>query len=122
MLTISARLKEKAELEGEENSCLQEWVSRTGIIRLARAAYSITGSDSFFTVGEDEVKAWTIPEDCQPARRRKDSFGPERVIRAEVVDFNDLYTYGSMAWLEKKGFSPEGKDYPVKDGEIVHFV
>lgn len=127
VLTISARLEgEIAELEGEEKQLFMQelGIEEPGIIRLARAAYRLLGLISFFTVGDDEVKAWTISEGL-PARQAAGKIHSDierGFIRAEVVNFNDLYTYGSMARVREEGlFRLEGKDYPVQDGEIVHF-
>lgn len=98
-------------------------LGESGIDRLARAAYDTLGLISFFTVGEDEVKAWTIPEglDAKSAAGKIHSDLERGFIRAEVVAFGDLYELGNMAKVKDKGLARlEGKDYIVKDGDIMN--
>lgn len=127
VLVISARIEaEIAELEGEEKMLFLEemGIKEPGIVRLARTVYRLLGLISFFTVGEDEVKAWTISEGMTAKKSAgKIHSDIERgFIRAEVVDYRDLKALGSMGRLKEKGlFRLEGKDYVIKDGEIVHF-
>lgn len=99
-------------------------ITETGIDRLARAVYHHLGLIPFFTVGEDEVKAWTIPQGTLAVKAAgKIHSDIERgFIRAEVVSFRDLQEHGSMAALREKGlFRLEGKDYLVQDGDIINF-
>lgn len=99
-------------------------VSESGIDRLAKAAYGLLGLISFFTVGEDEVKAWTI-ESATNARRAAGKIHSDierGFIRAEVVKYRDLENLGSMAKVKDKGlFRLEGKEYLVADGDIINF-
>jgi ribosome-binding ATPase YchF (GTP1/OBG family) len=79
---------------------------------------------SFFTVGADEVKAWTI-ENGTNARKAAGKIHTDierGFIRAEVTKYSDLFELGSMAKLKEKGlFRLEGKEYIVADGDIINF-
>lgn len=95
-----------------------------GIERLARAMYQALGLIAFFTVGEDEVKAWTIKKGttAHKAAGKVHSDIERGFIRAEVVAYDDLAAAGSMARAREKGLVRlEGKDYVVADGDIIHF-
>lgn len=99
-------------------------VEEPGIARLVRAAYEELGLISFFTVGEDEVKAWTIKKGttARKAAGKVHSDMERGFIRAEVVHFNDLYRVGSLAAAREEGLLRlEGKDYVVCDGDIINF-
>lgn len=98
--------------------------TQSGIDRLTRAAYDYLGLISFFTVGEDEVKAWTIRRDTEARRAAgKIHSDIERgFIKAEVVKYHDLESLGSMAKVKEKGlFRLEGKEYVVEDGDVINF-
>jgi GTP-binding protein YchF len=91
--------------------------------RLIRAAYAALGVQSFFTVGEDEVRAWTIPAGANAltAAGRIHSDLARGFIRAEVLAFQDLIDAGT--WDAAKAASKlrlEGREYLVKDGDILH--
>ena len=91
--------------------------------RLIRAAYAALGVMSFFTVGEDEVRAWTIPHgsNALTAAGRIHSDLARGFIRAEVMAFADLIAAGSWDAAKAAGkLRLEGKDYPVHDGDILH--
>ncbi|MHB1126230.1 MAG: DUF933 domain-containing protein, partial [Bacillota bacterium] len=95
-----------------------------GIQLLARAVYHHLGLISFFTVGEDEVKAWTINDglDARRAAGKVHSDIERGFIRAEVVAYDHFREYGSMAKVKEKGLARlEGKDYIVRDGDIINF-
>ena len=81
------------------------------------------GVISFFTVGEIECRAWTIGRET-PARRAAGTIHSDMergFIRAEVIDHRELLDCGSLAAAREKGILRlEGKDYPVRDGEIFH--
>ncbi len=97
-------------------------LEESGLSSLARAAYSKLGLISFFTVGEDEVKAWTIRKGitARKAAGKIHSDLERGFIRAEVFHYEDLVKLGSVAGLRDKGlFRLEGKDYLVKDGDIM---
>src|SRR3990172_2701415 len=118
---------EVAQLAGEEQAgfLADLGLSEPAIRRVLRDCYALLGLISFFTVGEDEVRAWSVPR----GTRAQDAAGAihsdiaRGFIRAEVVGYDELVaTEGSMAAVREKGqFRLEGKDYVVKDGEICHF-
>ena len=99
-------------------------ITQPGLSSLAQAAYSLMGLISFLTVGEDEVRAWTI-EDGLIARSAAGKIHTDierGFIRAEVVKYADLYELGSMPKVKDKGlFRLEGKEYIVCDGDIINF-
>ncbi|OGO50422.1 MAG: redox-regulated ATPase YchF [Chloroflexi bacterium RBG_16_64_43] len=115
---------EIAQLPAEEAQVfLGEYgISEPSLNRVIRLSYDLLGLLSFFTVGEDEVRAWTV---------RRGALAPEAAgeihtdmlkgfIRAEVVHYDDLTALGGMAEARAKGkLRLEGKDYPVKDGDIL---
>ncbi len=127
LVELSANIeKEISELEGKDRDVfLQEMgIEEAGIVKIARTMYKTLGLISFFTVGEDEVKAWTIKKGtiAKEAAGKIHSDMERGFIRAEVVSFEDFKELGSMAAVKEKGlFRLEGKDYQVKDGDIIHF-
>jgi ribosome-binding ATPase YchF (GTP1/OBG family) len=90
-----------------------------------RDCYALLGLISFFTVGEDEVRAWSIARGtrAQDAAGAVHSDIARGFIRAEVVGYDELVAAaGSMATVRERGqFRLEGKEYIVQDGEICHF-
>ncbi|MBC7075132.1 MAG: redox-regulated ATPase YchF [Syntrophomonadaceae bacterium] len=127
IIELSANIeKEISELEGQDRDVfLQEMgIEEAGIVRIARTMYERLGLVSFFTVGEDEVKAWTIKKGtpAKEAAGKVHSDMERGFIRAEVVSFDDFKELGSMTAVKEKGLLRlEGKEYQVKDGDIVHF-
>jgi GTP-binding protein YchF len=92
--------------------------------RVIRDAYALLGLASFFTVGDDEVRAWTIPAGAAAvdAAAAVHSDIARGFIRAEVIDWAALLEVGSLAEARKRALLRlEGKDYPVRDGEVCHF-
>ncbi|MCX5717853.1 MAG: redox-regulated ATPase YchF [Nitrospirae bacterium] len=92
--------------------------------RLIHVSYDLLGLISFLTVGEDEVRAWTIKKgtDAQKAAGKIHSDIERGFIRAEVVSFDDFISHGSMSATREKGLLRlEGKTYEVKDGDIINF-
>ena len=92
--------------------------------RLIHVSYDLLGLISFLTVGEDEVRAWTIKKgtDAQKAAGKIHSDIERGFIRAEVVSFDDFISHGSMSAAREKGLLRlEGKTYEVKDGDIINF-
>ncbi|MCC6809498.1 MAG: redox-regulated ATPase YchF [Deltaproteobacteria bacterium] len=95
-----------------------------GLHSLARAAFALLGLQTYFTVGPKEIRAWTIPKNCKaPQAAGVIHTDFERgFIRAEVYSFDDLVKHGSEAEVKAKGLlRSEGKEYVMKDGDIVHF-
>lgn len=92
--------------------------------RFIRASYMLLDLISFFTTGEDEVRAWTIAQGtvAKKAAGRIHSDIERGFIRAEVVAYDDFIAYGSEAKCKEAGkLRLEGKEYLVKDGDIIHF-
>lgn len=99
-------------------------ITEPGINKIARATYGKLGLISFFTVGKDEVRAWTIKKDSvAPKAARAIHTDIERgFIRAEVVAYKDFKEHGSMKTCKEAGLVRlEGKDYIVQDGDIINF-
>ncbi|MBI4471083.1 MAG: redox-regulated ATPase YchF [Acidobacteria bacterium] len=115
---------EMAQLAPEElKSFLADYgLAESGAERLIRATYRLLGLISFFTVGEEECRAWTITRgtNAQRAAGAIHTDLENHFIRAEVCHYDDFVKYGSMHALKEKGLLRlEGKEYPVKDGDIM---
>ena len=127
VIPVCAKLEaEIAELEGEEKAMFLEdlGVSESGLDRLVKASYTLLGLISYLTSGEDECRAWTITRGTKaPQAAGKIHSDFERgFIRAEVIAYDDLMSVGSMAAAREKGMiRSEGKEYVVKDGDIILF-
>lgn len=118
--------QEIAELDDDEKmEFLQELgVKESGLEKLIKASYSLLGLMSFLTAGEDETRAWTIKIGTKaPQAAGKIHTDFERgFIKAEVVNYKDLLEQGSLAAAREKGLvGMEGKDYVVKDGDVILF-
>ena len=99
-------------------------ISQSGLDRLIAASYKLLGLISYLTAGQKEVKAWTITSGTKaPGAAGKIHSDFERgFIRAEVVAYDDLYASGTYTAAKEKGLVRiEGKDYVVKDGDIMLF-
>lgn len=99
-------------------------ISESALDRVIRSSYALLNLINFLTVGEDEVKAWTIPAGmtAQEAAGAIHSDIQRGFIRAEVVAYDDLRAAGDYASARKQGtVRLEGKTYPVKDGDIINF-
>ncbi len=126
-IPVCAQLEaEIAQLDGEEKAMFLEdlGIAQSGLDRLVNASYTLLGLISFLTAGEDECRAWTIVNGTKaPQAAGKIHSDFERgFIRAETVAFEDLKACGSMAAAREKGLiRSEGKDYVVKDGDIILF-
>ncbi len=99
-------------------------LSASGLDRVIRASYDLLGYISFFTVGEDECRAWSIPRStpAQLAAGEIHSDIARGFIRAEVVHYDHLIARGSMAACREHGeVRLEGKEYIVADGDIINF-
>ena len=118
---------EVAELAGDEQAAFLAdlGLKEPAIRRVLRDCYALLGLISFFTVGEDEVRAWSIPQQtrAQDAAGAVHSDIARGFIRAEVVGYDELIAVeGSFPDIRAKGqLRLEGKDYVVRDGEICHF-
>jgi ribosome-binding ATPase len=127
-ISVSARIEEElGQLEPDER---QEFLQELGIAqpaleRLTRLCYRTLGLISFFTVGEDEVRAWTIRRgSLAPQAGRAIHTDIEKgFIRAEVMACDDLLELGSEARVKDAGkLLPKGRDYQVQDGDVLHFL
>jgi GTP-binding protein YchF len=118
---------EVAQLAGDEQAAFLAdlGLAEPALRRLLQDCYALLGLVSFFTVGEDEVRAWPIPGGtrAQDAAGTVHSDIARGFIRAEVNTYDELVAVnGSFADLRSKGqLRLEGKDYTVRDGEICHF-
>ena len=127
MLPICARVEEEiAQLDDEEKAIFLEemGIGISGLERLVQAGYSLLGLISYLTAGPKEVRAWTIEKGMRaPQAAGKIHSDFERgFIRAEVVDYDALVREGSMNACKDKGLvRSEGKEYVVKDGDVVLF-
>ena len=127
VIPVCAKLEaEIAELDGEEKAMFLEdlGIQESGLDRLIKASYALLGLISFLTAGEDECRAWTITQGTKaPQAAGKIHTDFERgFIRAEVVNFDDLKANGTMAAAREKGLvRSEGKEYVMRDGDIVLF-
>ncbi len=127
VLPICAQLEaEIAGLDSEEKELFLSdlGLSESGLDRLITACYSLLGLMSYMTAGKDEVRAWTIEKGTRaPQAAGKIHTDFERgFIRAEVISFDDLMACGTMAAAKDKGLvRSEGKEYVMRDGDIVLF-
>ena len=127
VVAICAKLEaEIADLSGEEKQVFLEdlGLAEPGLNRLIRATYELLGLQTYFTAGEKEVRAWTV---------RKGSTAPQAAgvihtdfekgfIRAEVIAYDDYVNLGGEAKAKEGGrMRLEGKDYIVRDGDVMHF-
>lgn len=127
VFAICAQIEQEiAELDDDEKAeFLNELgVKESGLEKLIKASYSLLGLMSFLTAGEDETRAWTIKIGTKaPQAAGKIHTDFERgFIKAEVVNYKDLLEQGSLAAAREKGLvGMEGKDYVVKDGDVILF-
>ena len=129
VLPICAKLEaDIAELDDPDEKAMfmeELGVSESGLDRLIRSSYALLGLISFLTAGSDECRAWTIKRGTKaPQAAGKIHTDFERgFIRAEVIAFDDMKESGSMAAAKAKGqVRSEGKEYVMKDGDIVNFL
>jgi GTP-binding protein YchF len=127
VMPVSAKIEDEiAQLDEDERQMFLEdlGMDESGLDRLIKASYSLLGLISYLTAGEPEVRAWTIKKGTKaPQAAGKIHSDFERgFIRAEVVHFDDLMECGTMAAAKEKGLvRSEGKEYVMKDGDIVLF-
>ncbi len=127
IIAICAQLEaEIAELDGEDRAMFLEdlGIEESGLDRLIKASYSLLGLISYLTGGPQEVRAWTITKGTKaPGAAGKIHSDFERgFIRAEIVAFDDLERLGSINAAREAGlYRSEGKEYVMKDGDVVLF-
>ncbi len=117
---------EMNEVSGEDKQTFrQEYgVLNDGIDDLIRTAYKLLGLQSYFTTGEDETRAWTVKvgATAPEAGQAIHTDFKEKFIRAEVVAYDDLVALGGFVKAREAGkVRTEGKDYVVKDGDVIEF-
>ncbi len=125
---LCGRLEEElAQMSPEEEMEMRSGLEagESGLERMIRLSYSVLGLISFLTVGEDEVRAWTIEVDT-PAPQAAGAVHSDierGFIRAETVSYDDFIKAGSLAGARTNGaLRQEGRDYVVQDGDIVNFL
>ena len=127
VLPICAQIEQDiASLDDDEKELFlsEMGLKESGLDRLIRVCYDLLGLMSFLTAGPPEVRAWTIKKGTKaPQAAGKIHTDFERgFIRAEVVSFDDLMACGSMTAAKEKGLvRSEGKEYVMRDGDIVLF-
>lgn len=127
VFVICAQIEQEiSELDDDEKQMFLEdlGLSESGLDKLIAASYRLLGLISYLTAGEDECRAWTIKVGTKaPQAAGKIHSDFERgFIKAEVVNYQDLLEQGSLAAAREKGLvGMEGKDYVVKDGDVILF-
>ncbi len=126
-LALRAKIEQElARMQPEEAAeFLKEYkIADSAMDRMIRLSYEVMGLMSFFTVGSDEVRAWTIRRETPAveAAGAVHSDMQKGFIRAEVIAYEDLMAAGSTAEARRRGtFRLEGKTYEVRDGDIINF-
>ncbi len=127
VFVICAQIEQEiSELDEEEKAMFLEdlGLQESGLDKLIKASYKLLGLISYLTAGEDETRAWTIKVGTKaPQAAGKIHTDFERgFIKAEVVNYKDLLEHGSLAAAREKGLvGMEGKEYVVKDGDVILF-
>ena len=127
VFVICAEIEQEiAELEDDEKKMFLDdlGIQESGLEKLIKASYELLGLMSYLTAGEDETRAWTIKVGTKaPQAAGKIHTDFERgFIKAEVVNYKDLLESGSYAGAREKGLvRMEGKEYVVKDGDVILF-
>ena len=127
VVSLCAKIEEElSELDVEDRQEMLEGLGLdgSGLDKLIKATYDILGLATYFTVGKDEVRAWTFKK----GMNAKSCAGiihtdfEKGFIRAEVISYDDLIKYGSELKVKEAGRARlEGKDYLMQDGDICHF-
>jgi len=127
VLPICAKIEEEISQlpdEDKEMFLADLGLKESGLDRMVKVCYELLGLISYLTAGEKEVRAWTIPKGTKaPKAAGKIHSDFERgFIRAEIVSYEDLVACGSIAAAKEKGlYRSEGKEYIIKDGDVVLF-
>jgi ribosome-binding ATPase YchF (GTP1/OBG family) len=127
-IVVSAEIEaEIAELPDDEKTdfLAELGIEEAGLSKLIKASYKLLNLISFLTAGEPEVRAWTITKGAKaPEAAGKIHTDFEKgFIRAETVPYGDLIKCGGFKEAREHGLlRSEGKDYEVKDGDVMHFL
>lgn len=127
VITLCAKIEEElTKLPADERGMFLEelGIKESGLDQLVRACYTLLGLVSFLTAGEKETRAWTIERGTKApgAAGKIHSDFEKGFIRAEIVDYDVLLECGSFNAAKEKGkVRSEGKDYVVKDGDVILF-
>jgi GTP-binding protein YchF len=123
-VSIEADINELDSFEERQMFLEDLGLEEAGAAKLIRAAYSLLNQQTYFTAGEKEVRAWTIPVGAtapQAAGVIHTDF-EKGFIRAEVISYEDYENYGSEAKVKEAGkMRVEGKEYIVQNGDVMHF-
>ena len=128
VVVVSAKFEaEISELDEEEKmEFLKDMnISESGLVKMIQSSYHLLDLMSFLTAGEPEVRAWTIKKGMKaPKAAGKIHSDIERgFIRAETISYENLVACGSLVAAKEKGLvRSEGKEYVVKDGDVIHFL
>jgi GTP-binding protein YchF len=124
---VDAKIEDELkDLEGDEKEMFRKELGGKddGIDRLIKSGYELLNLITYFTTGEDESRAWTIVRGSTApvAGQAIHTDFRDKFIRAEVVFWSDLLSAGSYSHCREKGLvRTEGKDYVVKDGDVIEF-
>ena len=127
VVVLCAKIEEElSELNNEEKQLFLEelGINESGLDKLINATYSLLGLATFFTVGSDEVRAWTFKKGMKAPKCAGiiHTDFEKGFIKAEVMSYDDLVKYGSDKEVRENGkVRLEGKEYVVHDGDICHF-
>lgn len=122
---IEADIAELEDPEERKEFLADMGLEKPGVHFLIQASYKLLDLITYFTAGEKEVRAWTIPRGTKAPQAAGviHSDFEKGFIRAEVIAYDDYVQYGSEANVKAAGkMSVEGKDYVVKDGDVMHFL
>ena len=127
MVPVCAAIEaEIVELEAEERALFLAdlGLDEPGLNRVVRAGYKLLGLETYFTAGPKEVRAWTIPRESRAPQAAGviHSDFERGFIRAEVIAYDDFIAgKGEQGAREAGKLRSEGKEYVVKDGDVIHF-
>lgn len=128
VVVVCAKIEEELQglSEAEQLEILSSYgIGESSLVQVIRTGYATLGLASYFTAGPKEVRAWTIPHDCKAPQAAGviHSDFERGFIRAEVIGWKEYLELGSEAAARAAGLlRVEGKDYAVKDGDVVHFL
>jgi GTP-binding protein YchF len=126
-VVVDAKIQDElAAFEGEERVMMRSemGVTSDGVDDLIRGAYHLLGLETYFTTGEDETRAWTIKvgSTAPEAGTAIHTDFKDKFVRAEIIHWKTLLDAGSFATAREKGLvRTEGKEYIVKDGDVIEF-